>query len=111
MNHERGSGTVLGLALVGAIAAPTLIILSAITVFSTVRETAGAADAAALAAADSLSGHLPGDPCALAAAVATHNRARLTDCTLTETEASIAVARDIPGFTLTAHARAGPPQH
>ncbi|GAA1698997.1 hypothetical protein GCM10009808_15620 [Microbacterium sediminicola] len=73
------------------------------------QRAAGAADAAALAAADVASGALVGVPCERAAEVAGAVDARLLDCDLTGLVATVSVALTWGGFDVWAFARAGPP--
>ncbi|WP_350347428.1 Rv3654c family TadE-like protein [Agromyces sp. G08B096] len=106
---ERGAGSVLALALVGAVVAVTLGLVPVLAVFVESQRAANAADAAALAAADAVSGAVAGEPCALAATVAARNGARLTGCTGGDDgEATVAVVVEALVFEVTARARAGP---
>ena len=70
---------------------------------------AGAADAAALAAADVVAGLVPGAPCDRAAALATANRVRLAGCVVAGTTVTVAVADTVGGLAVTGLATAGPP--
>lgn len=78
--HERGSGTVLGL----AVAMVLLLGLAAVAVLSQAAAAAGraatAADLAALAGADAARGLAVGDPCAAAADVTARHSVRLVRC-------------------------------
>jgi len=69
----------------------------------------GAADAAALAAADAISGAVPGDPCDAAAHVARGAGALLAACELDGPVATVAVASAYGGIPFDARSRAGPP--
>lgn len=69
----------------------------------------GAADAAALAAADARSGAVAGYPCTVAAAVAAANGAELVGCTVDGLVATVTVHRPILAFDAVATATAGPP--
>ncbi|MFT4219693.1 MAG: helicase, partial [Microbacterium sp.] len=76
------------------------------------QRAAAAADAAALAAADTLSGATAGagaDPCGAAAAVAEANGASLRSCALDELTATVRVAVPFAALSAEAAARAGPP--
>lgn len=73
------------------------------------RRAAGAADNAAIAAADTVSGALPGEPCQRAAEVAEASGARLIDCGTDDLDAIITVEVPFAGMVTTARARAGPP--
>ncbi len=74
------------------------------------RRAAGAADNAAIAAADTVSGALPGEPCERAAQVAEASGARLTACRTDDLDAIVRVQVSFAGMVATARARAGPPQ-
>lgn len=69
----------------------------------------GAADAAALAAADAASGAVAGEPCAVAARVAAANRAVLDACATDGLVATVRTSGSALGVPLVASARAGPP--
>jgi secretion/DNA translocation related TadE-like protein len=71
--------------------------------------TANAADAAALAAADTASGLVPGYPCANAAEAARLNGAVLGDCAVHGLEARVTAMRHVLGVVVSVAARAGPP--
>lgn len=73
------------------------------------QRAAGVADAAALAAADAVSGAVPGDPCGLAAEVAAAQAATVTECTLDGLVATVAIQTRFASFPVHARARAGPP--
>lgn len=89
----------LGLAVVGGAAV-------------TAQRTAGAADAAALAAADAASGAVPSPdgPCALSARVAEAAGATLTDCVIQGFVATVEVQAAYAGLAAVSRARAGPPE-
>jgi secretion/DNA translocation related TadE-like protein len=88
----------LGLALVGGAAV-------------TAQRAAGAADAAALAAADTASGAIAvdGDPCAVAARVASASGGTLTRCVVEGFVATVQVEAAYAGLAAVSRARAGPP--
>lgn len=108
---ERGAGSVLVLAIVGAVVALTTALLPMLGVVVQSQVAENAADAAALAAADARIGAVAGNPCSLARLVARRNGARLVTCDGTDTEASVSVAVSVLGFEITARARAGPAPH
>ena len=68
-----------------------------------------AADAAALAAADTASGAVAGIPCETAADAATLNGASVISCEVDGLVASVTVGRSFIGFDIGSSARAGPP--
>ena len=74
------------------------------------RRAAGAADNAAIAAADTVSGALPGEPCERAAEVAEASGARLLSCGTEDLDTIVSVEVLFAGMTAVAGARAGPPR-
>ncbi|WP_395243833.1 Rv3654c family TadE-like protein [Agromyces sp. MMS24-K17] len=106
---ERGAGSVLVLGVAGAIVALTALVVPLLAVHVAGQRAANAADAAALAAADALSGAVPGIPCDLAAATAARNGAAMADCRTDGPVASVVVEVRGAGLTASARARAGPP--
>ena len=109
---ERGSGTVLaaGLGMVVVLAMSVLLLLAQSAVMAS--RAAAAADLAALAAADALRGVTTGEPCTVAAAVATQHGASLVSCA-EGGDQSVEVRTQLTAFTIlgaaTGRARAGPP--
>lgn len=83
--------------------------LAAGRVADTSQRAAGGADAAALAAADTLSGRLPGVACDAAADVAARNGTSVTACTTDGAIATVTVVANVMGVEISATARAGPP--
>lgn len=117
---EVGAGTVLtcgfAVLLLSLIAAVVLLAQAG----ATASRAATAADMAALAAADSSRGLLPGDPCTVAAETAAAHGATLLSCsrdgpggTVVEVLISVRVDPAVHWFALfpeaTGRARAGPP--
>jgi len=99
-----------------ACAAATLGLAVSVTVaaqsVTTAHRVAGAADAAALAAADAWNGWIEADPCELAREVVEANGAMLEQCALDRVRNEVRVltrARTMLG-TVGARARAGPPE-
>jgi len=86
--------------------AAALLVLGALAAQQTVQT---AADAAALAAADTLSGRDAGYACENAARAAALNQASVTACDADGLVAVVAVTRSWSRFELSARARAGPP--
>lgn len=70
---------------------------------------AGAADAAALAAADVASGLLPGVPCSVAETVTAAHGVVLTGCSVTGAVVVVSAERSVLGIPVIATSRAGPP--
>jgi len=106
---DRGAASVLALGIVGAIVALTALVVPVVTTFVASQRAANAVDAAALAAADSVSGAVPGVPCELAAATAARNGAVLVSCRTDGPVATVAVTVSAFGIEHRAVARAGPP--
>jgi secretion/DNA translocation related TadE-like protein len=106
---ERGSGSVLGVAIIGAIVCLSTTVVPLYAVLAARSAVAGAADAAALAAADARVGAVTGYPCDRAAEVAAANGASLTSCEVDGLVATVRVSSAILGFNLAATATAGPP--
>lgn len=110
MRDERGSGSLLAVAIVATMLALISLLLPLSVVLSAKQRAAGAADAAALAAADVAVGALPGIPCEVAAAVTTANGASLSGCELDGAVVTVATSIVILGFDVQARATAGPPR-
>ena len=106
---ECGSGSVLALGVVGAVVLLTVLLLPLFSVLVVGQAVRGAADAAALAAADTLSGLVAGVPCWAAAEIAALDGASVVSCTTLGPVASVTVTREFLGWDLKARARAGPP--
>jgi secretion/DNA translocation related TadE-like protein len=106
--RERGAGTVLAVALLGAISVATGTALLAVGALAAQRQVQSAADAAALAAADTLSGRAAGYPCANAERAAALNEASVSSCSSDGLIATVSVTRDWARLWLQAAARAGP---
>ena len=105
---ERGSGSVLVVALVAATVAVTGMLLPVAGALVVRHRVAAAADSAALAAADTASGLVPGYPCEAASTAARLARATLADCALNGAVAVVAVSERYLVFDIVARARAGP---
>lgn len=104
------SGTVVTVGLAAGLIGLAGMYLPVYAALATRQAVAGAADAAALAAADVAVGIHPGYPCEAAERVATANGASLLDCELDGLMASVTVGRGILGIPVTARATAGPPR-
>jgi secretion/DNA translocation related TadE-like protein len=105
---ERGSGSVLAVALAGAIVCLAAVVVPLYMVLAVRSSVAGAADAAALAAADARVGATTGFPCERASEVAAANGASVTGCTVDGLVATVTVHREMAGFTIEQTASAGP---
>ena len=106
---ERGSGSVLAVAVVAAVLMLFSLVLPISTVLAAQQRVAGAADAAALAAADVAVGIRSGSPCPVAATVAAANASRLDGCLIDGTTATVRVTATVLGFAVSARATAGRP--
>jgi secretion/DNA translocation related TadE-like protein len=104
------SGTVVTVGLAAGLAGLAAACLPIYGALATRQAVAGAADAAALAAADVAVGIHPGFPCEAAGRVAAANGAQLVACELDGLVASVSVGRSILGIAVTASATAGPPR-
>lgn len=111
-DRQRGSGTVLGagLAMVMILLLAGLLLVAQVAVAAS--RAAGAADLAALAAADAARGLTSGNPCEVAEAVSRQNGASLSSCSITGEEIAdivTSVALPPPWGKATGRSRAGPP--
>lgn len=109
MSGDHGSGSLLAIAVGGSIAALTALALPLYMGLAARQAVAAAADASALAAADTASGRVPGYPCANAERVAAANGASIDACTIDGLIVTVTAARTIVGIPVAATATAGPP--
>lgn len=107
--NDEGSGSVLVVALAAAVLMLTGLALPLNQALTVRQVVANAADAAALAAADTASGLVAGYPCANAARAAELNGAALGECVLSGTDARVTAVRHVLGVPVTVAAWAGPP--
>lgn len=99
-------------AAVGGVAAAVVLTVALAAVAAATVHTqrlAGAADAAALAAADAASGAVAGVPCERATEVAVAAGVEVSACDLDGLVATVRVSAPFGGFAASAIARAGPP--
>jgi secretion/DNA translocation related TadE-like protein len=106
---ERGSGSLLGLAIVGSIAAVAMLSVPLYLGLSRRQSVEGAADAAALAAADVAAGVSPGIPCEVARRVGAANGASIGRCDIDGLVVTVESSTTFLGLRLRATATAGPP--
>ena len=100
------------LAAVGIVAGAAALSVGLVAVGSAAvlgQRLAGAADTAALAAADAASGAVPGMPCELAEAIAASAGARLAACVVDGATVTVTVSAPFGQLLATVSARAGPP--
>ena len=106
---ERGSGSLLTIAIGGAIAVLIALALPLYIGLSARHSIAAAADASALAAANVASGLFAGYPCEQASRVASSNGAELSQCDVDGLVVTVGVSGVILGIPVTVAATAGPP--
>lgn len=99
------------LGVAAAALALALPIVSAAEVLEAAQRTAGAADSAALAAADADLGYVSADPCGLAAEVTAAAGVTLESCELDRVSSQVRISVSVQTIFGTVHsrARAGPP--
>lgn len=105
---DRGSGSILGVAIIAAMLALVVMSIPLYVVLSAKQRAASAADAAALAASSVALGIVPGAPCAAAASVSAANGANLTRCVPEGAIVTVRVSVRALGFEVPATATAGP---
>jgi len=106
---DRGAGSVLAVAIVAGLISLTALLVPLYLVLATKQALAGAADAAALAAADVRVGFVAGEPCAVARRVAAANGGELTACQVDGLVVTVTVSGSVAGFAIGVSATAGPP--
>ncbi|MBX3094158.1 MAG: hypothetical protein KF680_06410 [Cryobacterium sp.] len=106
---DRGAASVLAVALLAATLALTLACVPLYGALIERQRIAGAADAAALAAADVAVGREPGVPCVVAAQLAAANQAVLDRCIVDGVIVTVRVGSSSGIAAITATATAGPP--
>ncbi|MDQ1544451.1 MAG: hypothetical protein QOK08_2089 [Actinomycetota bacterium] len=109
MRADEGSGSLLGVAIIGSLVAVVLMTLPLYMGLSARESVARAADASALAGADVTAGISPGVPCALAGSVARANHVSLAGCEVDGLVVTVTTTATILGLPLVASASAGPP--
>jgi secretion/DNA translocation related TadE-like protein len=109
LRGDDGSGSLLGLAIAGSIAAVAALAVPLYLGLAIRESVDGAADAAALAAADVAAGISPGFPCATASRLAAANGGILGACSVDGRIITVEVSRSFVGLSLSARATAGPP--
>lgn len=106
---DGGAGSVLAVAVLGSTCALAAISLSLYLGLATKQAVAGAADAAALAAANTRAGLVDGSPCERAEQVASANGVVLIRCSIDGLVVTVATERRVLGIPVGAVATAGPP--
>ncbi|MGN6428294.1 MAG: Rv3654c family TadE-like protein [Leifsonia sp.] len=105
---QRGSGSVLAVAVIGATVSLAAGMLAVGGAVAAQRRASAAADLSALAAADVAVGRVAGDPCQTAADVSAANGAAVTGCSADGVVVTVTTSVDYLGLPATASARAGP---
>jgi secretion/DNA translocation related TadE-like protein len=106
---DRGSGSLLGLAIAGSVVAVVGLFIPLIMGLGIRESLAESADASALAAADVASGIAPGIPCVTASRLAVANGVSLDACAVDGLVVTVRADRHFLGLELDATATAGPP--
>ncbi|MDQ1607905.1 MAG: hypothetical protein QOE16_637 [Microbacteriaceae bacterium] len=106
---ERGAGSLFAVGVVASVLAVTSMVITVALALAVKQRVTGAADAAALAAADIASGAIAGYPCDVAAGVARLNGAELNRCEVNGLVATVSAGAAYLGFDISVAARAGPP--
>lgn len=106
------AGSALGAGVLAVAATLSLGLAAVGGAAVTAQRAARAADAAALAAADTVSGAVPASeaPCDLAARVSLASGALLTECSVEGLVATVRVQAAYAGLAAVSRARAGPPE-
>jgi secretion/DNA translocation related TadE-like protein len=108
-SDDRGAGSVLALAVVAALGLGMSVLLPFTLLLPIKPRVKGAADAAALAAADAAVGLVPGAPCELAATVADANGSSVLTCRVDGLVATVSTGTTVLGVPISATSSAGPP--
>ena len=110
LRGDRGSGGVLALATIALLSVVALAATGVGTALAARQRVIAAADAGALAAADTALGIHPGVPCVVAAEVVAAHGATVAECEVVGVIATVTVQASILGMPVSARARAGPPR-
>jgi secretion/DNA translocation related TadE-like protein len=109
MRDERGAGSVLVVAILGATMLLFMLSAPLYRGIANKHVAAGAADAAAVAAADVARGIVPGSPCEQAGVVAAANGSVLSGCIIDGVVATVTVQAGSAALSAAVTATAGPP--
>lgn len=108
LSNDRGSGSILALAILGVIIMAMAGLMPLIAVISGRRVVAAAADASALAGAAVAEGFVPGSVCEVARDLAIANKVILVDCAVTAGIVTVSAEQSFLGFVVVGRATAGP---
>lgn len=106
---ERGSASVLSIGILGALVLLSSGAVAVAGATAAKQRVSGAADAAALAAADVASGARAGVPCSEAERLGAANGAAIVSCSVDGTVVTVTASATYLGLPLAIEARAGPP--
>jgi secretion/DNA translocation related TadE-like protein len=110
VREERGAGGILALTVLALVAALALAVVGMGVALAARQRVVAAADAGALAAADTALGIHPGVPCRVAAEVVAAHDAVLSECTVEGVVATVTASASFAGIPIAVRARAGPPR-
>lgn len=108
-SDDAGSASIMVVAVLVAVALGAGAALGASRILVERSRVAGAADAAALAAADVVAGLVAGTSCEAAGRLATANGARLDGCSVDGAVVTVRVSSSVGLVPVSASATAGPP--
>jgi len=108
---QRGSGTLMGLAILAVIVLLGSSAIAVISGFNQARNGQAVANQAALAASDISRGVVPGHPCRVASSLVGGAGFQLLGCDVNQGKAWIVVGGQWWGLDIKKRAHAGPPDH
>jgi secretion/DNA translocation related TadE-like protein len=106
---DAGSGSILAIAVIASVVALTMMLVPLAQALVVKQRVVAAADAGALAAADTASGAIAGFPCEAATRAVRLNAARVERCEIDGLVATVSAVSSYWGLNITVLARAGPP--
>ena len=106
---DQGSGTMLSVGAFSILLLASLMFMRWQVAVNAADRVATAAETAAIAAADSLSGFRTGHPCEVAAEISQLNMVKVVECRIVGFDVNIRVAMKSLGMVHFASARAGQP--
>jgi secretion/DNA translocation related TadE-like protein len=109
LGDDSGAVSVIAVALLSVGATTTVAVAGVASCLVDRHRLGGAADAAALAAADAASGLVAGEPCAAAALLADGNSVGLASCVVEGSTVTVTVVSTLAGLPIEAAATAGQP--
>lgn len=109
ITEERGSGSLLALSIVACLVLVVGLIVPVAGALLAKQRVASSADAAALAAANTVSGRVTGFACERAEEIGSLTDTEIRECTVTGAVVTVVAASRYLIFDVVARARAGPP--